>query len=136
MSVNDDARRMYKIAQRDLRTIRAMRNSEDFGDYVFGFHAQQAVEKLLKAWLWALDQKPPYTHDLDGLIELLERLEVKLPGQFRELAGITEFAVQFRYIADEIFFPFGRDEAITRIEALAAHLRQIFPAIEKLDIDL
>lgn len=35
---------------------------------IAAFHGQQAMEKLMKAWLIALDVAPPKTHEL-GKIE-------------------------------------------------------------------
>jgi HEPN domain-containing protein len=41
-------------------------------DAILGFHAQPAVEKSLKAVLASRAIEFPYTHDLDGLLELCE----------------------------------------------------------------
>ena len=35
-----------------------------FADEIFGFHVQQATEKLLKAWLASLGEAYPLSHDL------------------------------------------------------------------------
>jgi HEPN domain-containing protein len=43
-------------------------------DAVFEFHAQQAIEKLLKALIAAHGEVFPFTHDLQLLIDQLERL--------------------------------------------------------------
>lgn len=43
---------MLKIAWRDFRTLEGMKEDKKFfADEVFGFHAQQAVEKILKSYL-------------------------------------------------------------------------------------
>ena len=47
----DDAERLLNLAKVDLKAIRNMLDPERFEDSVFGFHAQQAAEKALKAWL-------------------------------------------------------------------------------------
>ncbi len=41
----DTAGNMLAAAQRDLQALRNMENPEDFSAEIFGFHAQQAVEK-------------------------------------------------------------------------------------------
>ncbi len=64
-----------------------------------GFHAQQAVEKLLKAVLRARDVGYPLTHNIGFLLELLQEAEVAVPPAFSEAAGLTPFAVEFRYDA-------------------------------------
>jgi hypothetical protein len=44
-------RQLLSSAQKDLKAIRNMTDSNLFVDEVFGFHARQAVEKTLKAWI-------------------------------------------------------------------------------------
>jgi len=43
-----------------------------------------------------LDQDPPFTHDLVALLKLLERIQIDITP-YRELARLTDFAVQIRY---------------------------------------
>jgi len=43
-----------------------------FADEIFGFHARQAMEKALKAWLASLSRDFPLTHDSSWLLGLLE----------------------------------------------------------------
>lgn len=61
------------------------------------FHAQQAVEKALKAVLVHREVDPPRTH----VIELLMKLCTPMPQRFAELAPqcawLTDFAVAGRY---------------------------------------
>ena len=64
---------------------------------IFGFHAQQAVEKLFKAALVAAGSAYPQTHRLAELIDLIRNCGVDLPDEFEELRYLTPFAVEFRY---------------------------------------
>ncbi len=64
---------------------------------VFGFHAQQAAEKLLKAVLVASGSQYPRTHRLTELIDLLRAGGVQVPSEFDDLRDLTPFAVEFRY---------------------------------------
>lgn len=61
------------------------------------FHAQQCVEKYLKAWLVEHEMTFPKTHDLEALVKQcvpsLPDLEVLLD----ELRFLTSFAVEIRY---------------------------------------
>ena len=41
-----------------------MTDTEAFPDEIFGFHAQQAVEKALKSWLASLGVLFPKTHGI------------------------------------------------------------------------
>ena len=88
-----------RIAQRDLRAAKGMVDVTLFYEEHWGFQLQQATEKALKAWLIHLGELPPLTHDLNRLLRLLERHEVHT-GDFRPLAQLTIYAVQFRYDAD------------------------------------
>ena len=50
-----------------------MHDADVFADEIFGFHVQQAAEKLLRAWLALLGEVYPLTHDLDLLLDLLQK---------------------------------------------------------------
>lgn len=81
---------------------------------VFGFHAQQATEKLLKAVLVFNGIEYGRTHRLAELADLAGDHEVKLPDVVEPLVDLTPYAVEFRYDAapddrgDEI------DKSLTR----------------------
>ena len=96
MSNAELAGQLLSTARSDLLALSNMRDPDAFDDRVFGFHAQRAVEKALKAWLSALGESPPYTHDLSLLLHKLDALGQSVHGcwQFLEL---TSFAVRFRY---------------------------------------
>ena len=64
MTGREEAKRMLAVAEVDLKALRNMLDSEIFEDSVFGFHAQQASEKSLKAWLSLRGIVYPKTHDL------------------------------------------------------------------------
>jgi HEPN domain-containing protein len=72
----EHGRAILETARRDARALRGMFDSETFPDEIFGFHAQQAVEKALKAWLASLGIRFPKTHDLQQLLDLLTGAEV------------------------------------------------------------
>lgn len=67
------------------------------------FHAQQAIEKALKALLALYDQPIPRTHDLDELQRLC-LTTAPLPGLADlDLTEVTDYAVLVRY--DLEFWP-------------------------------
>ena len=118
MSDLDRARSLMEAAERDLRALRGMSDATVFADEIVGFHAQQAVEKLLKVWLILLNESYPLTHDVDYLLRRVERREPDVE-QFEELVEFNPFAVQFRYeSSDSDIAPIDREEAIRRLEAL------------------
>ena len=75
----------------------AILSFDKVSDSILGFHAQQAVEKLLKALLTELQIRYERTHDLEDLRLLLERHGEKLPTITVALKNLTEFAVDYRY---------------------------------------
>jgi HEPN domain-containing protein len=93
----DHARLLLGMARKDLRALEAMLDPDAFAEEIFGFHAQQATEKVLKAWLSLVGRAYPRTHDIGALLEILEASDEAIPATARELAELTDFAVQLRY---------------------------------------
>ena len=93
----EHAKMMLALARKDLRAVLLMAANDNFDIEIFGFHAQQAVEKSLKAWLSFLGIEYPRTRDLNLLIKLLEQNKEILPKQLHILVKLTDFAVQYRY---------------------------------------
>jgi len=110
---------MIQIAERDINSLLGMiEMPERFDDAVFGFHSQQAVEKLLKAILIFNEVEYKRTHDLQTLFKQIEDLNVTLPPEIKNLDELTSFAVEFRYdiyIEDE---PLARNETYDSINNL------------------
>jgi|ERR1700678_3435030 HEPN domain-containing protein len=63
----------------------------------FGFHVQQAAEKLIKALLSQLQVEFARTHDLVGLSGLLKQAGVDLPLSNAILSDLYHYAVAYRY---------------------------------------
>jgi hypothetical protein len=64
---------------------------------ILGFHAQQAVEKLLKALISTLSVQFELTHDLVRLAAALHGLGESLPTTPLPLSDLNDFAVDYRY---------------------------------------
>lgn len=62
-----------------------------------GFHAQQAVEKMLKAMLAAYGVDPSETHDLGRLCARLAPFAGAVVSQLGPLRDLTPYAVYYRY---------------------------------------
>src|SRR5271157_1751673 len=114
MKETDLARQLLSSAERDLKAIKAMADPSVFADEVFGFHAQQAIEKTLKAWIALLGQEYPFVHDVDALLTRLEKLGCDVAA-LRGLVELNAFAVQFRYEAFE-----SQDEPLDRPAVVSA----------------
>ena len=61
------------------------------------FHAQQAVEKALKAALAARGIAFPHTHDLDGLLELCQNSGFEVPATLEGVDRLAPYGVHMRY---------------------------------------
>lgn len=90
------ARSLVSLAERDIRNFQCVSDIALFGDETAGFLAQQASERLLKAWVACMGEVYPLTHDLKTLLDILGKRTNDL-SQFRDLEALTPFAVQFRY---------------------------------------
>src|SRR3954469_15877011 len=92
-----EARRWLEKADRDERTSQAaLAQSPPITDTA-AFHAQQAAEKLLKAFLVARNEPFERTHDLEPLCELCARHDTAFEAFSDRVAPLTAFAVRFRY---------------------------------------
>lgn len=121
----DGARRLLRVAQKDLKALRAMTDSETFADEIFGFHAQQSVEKCLKAWLAVSGIEYPKTHDLRALLVLLKQQGVDVEDLW-DVVEYNFFAVQFRYEAfDQIEEPLDRPAVIARVADLVKRVESL-----------
>ncbi len=111
MSDPEHARLLLEMAGKDFRALRGMMDAEIFADSIFSFHAQQAVEKVLKAWCSLKGIGYPRTHDIERLFKLLEEGGVQVPEGFTSLGGLTDFAVQYRYESTDVGLgPVDREE--------------------------
>jgi HEPN domain-containing protein len=112
------------MARKDARALSGMQDREVFADEIFGFHAQQAVEKALKAWCAHRSITYPLTHDLSELLSLLREDGCTVEA-FNDLLRFNAFAVLFRYEAlDEEAPSFDRERVIGEIDALLAHVAE------------
>ena len=124
MSDPKQARVLLEAAERDASALRGMGDTAVFADEIFGFHVQQAAEKLFKAWIGLSGETYPPTHDLT---ELLEILTIRSPdaARFDALIDYTPYAVQFRYGAqDAAAEALDRGDALARVEELLEEVRR------------
>jgi HEPN domain-containing protein len=92
-----DVRSWLEIALEDLQTGVAALNRRPPLARTAAFHAQQAVEKALKAFLVWKAVEFEKIHDLEELAELCVRADAAFAGWPTRLAPLTAFAVRFRY---------------------------------------
>jgi len=130
MNGPSQAAHLLRMARKDLQAMRALSDPKVADLEVFGFHAQQAVEKALKAWLDLRGQLYPRIHDLDELFRLLRQHGATVPEQYAGLGILTDFGVAFRYEAyDEAEAPFDREEVRRRVEWLIQLVETLLPPV-------
>jgi len=66
-------------------------------DAIVGFHAQQAVEKAIKAFLTSSGIDYPFTHDLELLAALADHAGTSLPVELDDVPRLTPYAASLRY---------------------------------------
>jgi HEPN domain-containing protein len=107
---HEEALSLLKLADRDWEILQVIKGAERVHLSGVAFHAQQLVEKTLKAIL-SVQQLPfDRTHDLIRLARTIEEYGLTLPVSLDELGKLNPYAVVFRYDDTDI-------EIITRDEA-------------------
>ena len=89
-------------AEGDLRACEHLLRLEEEDYFASAFHAHQAAEKFLKAFL--VRHQIPFrkTHDIQQLLQLASRADLSIKEELASAAMLTAFGVQFRYPGEEI----------------------------------
>lgn len=114
---------LARKASEDAVALSEFEGNSNIADSILGFHAQQAIEKWLKAVLADKGIDFEYTHDLRRLIELVEELGIKFPFITGEVVMYTEFAVPLRYEDLLDAEPLDRGAAVSLIGEVEAWAR-------------
>ena len=108
-------------AEHDLVVVDLLIPSDDPPWDIVVFHAQQAAEKFLKAFLVSRGQQPPKVHDLPRLLKLCVTFAPDLASFVDECAFLSPLAVLSRYPGDEA--ESTREDAERGVE-IARHVRE------------
>ena len=92
----DQAGKLLLMSSKDMKAMALMMSPESIDDEIFGFHAQQAVEKSLKAWIGVIGGTYSFTHDLWVLLMTLRELGCDIE-KFQHFIMLSPFAAQLRY---------------------------------------
>jgi len=87
------------------------------------FHAQQAVEKALKALLTRHQVEFRRTHDLGELRDLAEPMVPGISGALAGVEALIPHAVDSRYLLDEV--PVTAEEATRHVEMASDALDRV-----------
>ena len=126
MNDREHAAMMLTLARHDLSALKGMQDSASFTTAIFGFHAQQAVEKALKAYLTVIGRGYPKIHDIEELLALLAERGQAVPEKFSKLIYLTAFAAQFRYdVFEELVPDLDRAAVIREVGAVLKHVERL-----------
>lgn len=117
--LGDLAARFARKAESDEITLEKLGDDPDVPDDVIGFHAQQALEKLLKAALAHAGVAPPRIHHLGKLLSLLVDADMAPPVSADEVRVMVPWAVDFRY-DDVLEERLDRDASREAVEKMRA----------------
>jgi len=93
----EEAWRSLRLADRDIKAFEVLAGDPDVHLSLVCFHAQQAVEKSLKAVLFSRQIEFKRIHDLVKLAQLLRGWDVIVPLSNDQLRQLNPFVVTFRY---------------------------------------
>ncbi len=91
-------------------------------DGPFGFHIQQAVEKMLKALLCQLAVKYKFTHDLEYLVTLVQDHGEALPMGILDITQLESYGVAYRYDSVPEVAVLDRAAAIESVRLIREHV--------------
>jgi HEPN domain-containing protein len=112
-----EAKSLLEAAIRDYKTFYILYDAPNAPTESLCFHAQQMIEKTIKAVLVSYGVQFRRTHDLVELAELLRSNNLSLPTTLSELQSLNPFAVLLRYEYVPVQYP-NRDRVHTLVEAV------------------
>ncbi len=110
----EEALRALRMADRDIVAFNKMKNDPDFHFATTCFHAQQGIEKCLKAVMFERNILFPPIHDLARLALALQEHGVVVPCSADDLRKLNPFAVTFRY--DDTDIPIVSGDEVGKME--------------------
>lgn len=87
-------------ATRDIKAA-VILNKNDCGNDLVAFHCQQAVEKLLKAYIIAKSGVIISSHSLIFLCKEASKHNIDFKKHIKDCAFVNQFYIETRYPADE-----------------------------------
>jgi HEPN domain-containing protein len=121
----EEAFRLLRLARRDHTTLMLLARIPEAPVASLGFHAQQAVEKALKAVSVSRGLEARRTHDLAALATMLFDVIEGAPFTLDEIRQLNPFAVEYRY-DDEFDSDLSRDQVSELVERVLAWVESCF----------
>jgi len=132
MNAINQAKLMVVMASKDIKAMKSLLSPDAADDEIFGFHAQQAVEKSLKAWIVAAGGSYGFVHDIHVLLLNLRELGCDI-SQFMSFLSLNVYAVRLRY--EPLDMPtntLNRPELLDKVVCLYTHVQLAVSAAEGL----
>jgi HEPN domain-containing protein len=98
---SEEAAAWLQFAADDLDTARVLLGAMPSRVRQSLFHAQQAAEKSLKAFLIWHERSFPLTHDLAVLLRLCVSIDSGIAPGVEPALDLTQFAARFRYPGED-----------------------------------
>ena len=96
-SGGDLAQLLMEKAAGDEKILLRLIDDDDIPDDGLGFHAQQAVEKRIKAVLAHHEVVYERTHNIAYLLKLLDDAGIAKPDEADDLPNLSPWAAELRY---------------------------------------
>lgn len=96
-SGDDHAQLLMEKAAGDEKILFRLIDEDDIPDDGLGFHAQQAVEKMIKAVLAHNEVSYERTHNIAYLLNLLDEADIPKPDRATDLPNLSPWAAELRY---------------------------------------
>lgn len=93
--------RMDKKAEKDYLVVKNEINSDKPVYDAICFHAQQCIEKYLKALINEYGLVIPKIHDLDTLLNICKPVALELEIYKKEINDLSTFSIAFRYPGED-----------------------------------
>lgn len=94
-------RQWLRKAEKDLAASETLLGTAPSLAHIVCFHAQQAVEKCLKALLTWHQVEFPKTHAIEQLLDLLGAVDAETAARLSPAIVLTPYAVDLRYPGEQ-----------------------------------
>jgi hypothetical protein len=111
---------LARKAEGDAKVLRLIAADSEIDDESVGFHAQQAIEKWIKAVMASHGLPEERTHDLGRLLQILSAAEIEAPPGSDWLDFLTVFAVPIRYEELLDLESVDRDSVVALVDQVGA----------------
>lgn len=128
MNLRSQAETLLLKADEDIYLSQTLVADARVSDEIWGFHAQQAAEKLFKSLLASREITFPFTHQISLLTDLLEEHGFDLDDRYLSLISLTPYAAALRYsfVDSSQSVPLDRPAILAIITDLRDFVRKAF----------